>query len=91
MSMVLATPIPANIQLKATETGSGTQSTRTFSLILPTYTPTAPIITKKNSFNPNAISFNNKQEILDSQNVVRETKWSHSHYARRDSVGIDYI
>ncbi|EGW33416.1 uncharacterized protein SPAPADRAFT_60773 [Spathaspora passalidarum NRRL Y-27907] len=83
--MVLGTPVPANIKLKATLTSQGTQSTKTFSVILPTYTPRAPIVVKKKDMDPILISFNNKQEILDAQNIMKETKWVHGHKVNHKS------
>lgn len=60
--MTTATPVPANLSLRPT-ISSGTQASRTYSTLIPSYTPLAPILKKRTIKEPDRIAFNNENDI----------------------------
>ncbi|CUM46530.1 unnamed protein product [Debaryomyces fabryi] len=83
MAVVLGTPVPANLQFKATKFAPS----NTFSTIVPTYTPTyAPAAEKPKEVK---IMFNNQDAVAAASVETRRTynnpsegpSLEHNHYA----------
>lgn len=72
ITISLATPIPVNVDLKASKSISygSVSETPTFSTILPTYTPTQPTFKQTEEVK---ILFNNLEEISKAEDLAKST------------------